>query len=180
MFPWYLLSSLPFFCPRLYINISSYFSFPSPSLSPSHSKEIRRTCDGILTLTGAVCSPYSPLNRLMHTQKISTHSEAMHKFKHKCHVCSSSCHISGMIAVIFPSLALRIRVRGRVCVPLSCVFVFCVTISCWLTSVNVPLSLIGHFSEIALSLSVLILVPPSAVSYCVFLCMWTKSSSNCQ
>lgn len=125
-FSWHL----PLFFLLVFILISlSFFSSPL-------SKEIRRTCDGILTLSGSIWFLYLPLNRLTHTQKYlrthwgCTHTNSLthaHKLKHTCHTCSNSCHTLGcpVNAVIFPSLAALIPVRKSVCYPRLCVCFLC-------------------------------------------------------
>lgn len=189
--PFFSFSSFLIFLLVFYINLSS------PSSPPS--KEIRKTCDGILTLSGTIWFLYLPLNRLTHTQKYP-HT---HKLKHTCHTCSNSCHTLGcpVNAVIFSSLAVLIPVRKRVCVSLGSVFVFCVISSCLvdlykcpslshcslLFSLSLSLPLLLSFSpplllllflsrSLSLSLS---LVPLSPVSYCVCFCVWMKSSLSC-
>lgn len=166
--PFFLASpflTLPAPCRR--INLSSCFLF----LAHSFPKEIRMTCDGILTLSCTIRSLHLPLNRLTHIQN-HTHTHVTHSFKHTCHTGSNSRHTLGCLvnAALFPSPALLIPVKKSVClcVTLWVVFVVCVISSCWLTSVNVALSLTVQPSlplpEISLCFS---LVPASSVPYCV-------------
>lgn len=98
---------------------------------------------------------YGPCTRLLiglHIHKnIHAHTDAVHVHTslniHVTHARTVATHWGRPVnVVLFPSPVMLIPVRKRVCVALSYVFVFCLISSCWLTSVNVPLSLVARSS----------------------------------